>query len=51
LGFMPGGTPLNFTSGPKVGSNSFGPKVPAWSGPATNSQNGANSVNRARDGS
>jgi hypothetical protein len=50
LGFMPAGIPRNFTSGPNVGSSSFGPNVPAFSGPATNSQNGSNSVNVARMG-
>ena len=35
----------NFSSGPKVGSRSPGPKVPAWSGPETNSQNGVKSWN------
>lgn len=40
----PGGGALAKTScGPKVGSSSFGPKVPAFSGPETNSQNGAKS--------
>ena len=48
FGFVPCGTPVNLTSGPKVESMAFGPKVPACSGPATNSQNGSNSVNRAR---
>ena len=42
---------MNFASGPKVGSSVFGPNVPACSGPATNSQNGLNSVNFARVGS
>ena len=40
FGFMPGGMPMNFTSGPNVRSSSAGPYVPACAGPATNSQNG-----------
>ena len=51
LAFIPGGIPRNFSSGPNVGSSAFGPNVPALSGPATNSQNGSNSVNFARAGS
>src|SRR5262249_51195562 len=51
LPFMPCGMPTNFTSGPNVLSSGFGPNVPALSGPATNSQNGSNAVNAARDGS
>src|SRR5437763_7976275 len=37
------GALMNFTSGPKVLSSSFGPKVPACNGPETNSQNGSKS--------
>ena len=48
--FIPGGMPMNFSSGPKVRSSSAGPNVPACAGPATNSQNGWNSVNAARAG-
>ena len=33
----------NTTCGPKVSSSALGPKVPALSGPATNSQNGSKS--------
>ena len=51
LGLSPLGIAQNLTSGPKVASSSPGPKVPAWSGPATNSQKGSKSVNLARDGS
>ena len=46
-----GATDVNTASGPKVASRTPGPKVPAWSGPATNSQNGSKSVQVARDGS
>ena len=51
FGFMPGGIPVNRTSGPNVASSALGPNVPACSGPATNSQNGAKSRNFARAGS
>src|SRR5258707_14260576 len=44
------GALLNFTSGPNVLSSSFGPNVPACSGPETNSQNGSNSWNCALSG-
>src|SRR4051794_28259811 len=37
------GALMNFNSGPKVLSSSFGPKVPACNGPETNSQNGSKS--------
>ena len=47
----PGGCDTHRASGPKVRSSAFGPKVPAWSGPLTNSQNGSNSVKAARAGS
>jgi hypothetical protein len=32
----------NITSGPKVPSSGFGPKLPAFKGPATNSGSGSN---------
>ena len=42
LGF--GATDVKTASGPNVGSSTPGPNVPAWSGPATNSQNGSKLV-------
>src|SRR5439155_6684969 len=44
------GALMNFSSGPKVLSSSFGPNVPACSGPETNSQNGSKSWNCALSG-
>ena len=41
---------MNFTSGPKVASSGVGRKVPACSGPATNSQKGSNPRKDARSG-
>ena len=46
-----GGGSANTASGPNVASRAFGPKAPALSGPATNSQNGSNAPIAARDGS
>lgn len=46
-----GGAFWKTTCGPKVLSSALGPKLPAFSGPATNSQNGAKSVYCAFDGS
>ena len=40
----------NRTSGPKVLSIAPGPKLPAWNGPETNSQNGSKSWNWALSG-
>ena len=45
------GALMKRTSGPKVLSSSFGPNVPACSGPETNSQNGSKSWNCALFGS
>ena len=48
--FAVGGAFWNTTSGPKVPSSGFGPKLPAFKGPATNSQNGSNCWKAARLG-
>ena len=48
--FAVGGAFWNTTSGPKVPSSGLGPKLPAFKGPATNSQNGSNCWKAARLG-
>ncbi len=45
-----GGALTNAWRGPNVGSSVFGPKAPAFSGPATNSQNGSKPSNADRSG-
>ena len=45
--FATGGAFWKITCGPKVLSSTLGPKLPEFSGPATNSQKGVNSVNLA----
>ena len=48
--FWTSGAFWNITCGPNVPSSALGPKLPALRGPATNSQNGAKSLNAARSG-